>query len=152
GQLITLQNFTGTINTSGPGLVLHSATQIATLDPTAFALADRSLMDFTGGISALVQGRLAGADANGRPPTGASAVAYTPDDRKLIGRAPPGATPRLTWCGPKASAAPAPRRRPTSCCVRPPPPGAASSASTGKYAVTSAAICCSAPSWAAAPT
>jgi hypothetical protein len=40
GQLITLQNFTGTINTSGPGLVFHSATQIATLDPTAFALAD----------------------------------------------------------------------------------------------------------------
>jgi len=30
-QLVTLENFTGTINTSGPGLVFHNATQIATL-------------------------------------------------------------------------------------------------------------------------
>jgi uncharacterized protein with beta-barrel porin domain len=98
-QLVTLQNFTGTINTSGPGLVVHSATQIATLDPTAFALADRSLLDFTGGISALVQGRLAGADANGRPMSGAIAVSYTPDDRKLIGKAPPAAyaAPYVVW-------------------------------------------------------
>jgi hypothetical protein len=80
-QLVTLQNFTGTITTSGPGLVFHSATKIATLDPTPFALADRSLLDFTGGISALVQGRLAGADANGRPSSGAIAVSYAPDDR-----------------------------------------------------------------------
>jgi uncharacterized protein with beta-barrel porin domain len=99
GQLITLQNFTGTITTSGPGLAFHSATQIATLDPTAFALADHSLLDFTGGISALVQGRLAGADANGRPSTGAIAVGYTPDDRKLIGKAPPAASaaPYVVW-------------------------------------------------------
>jgi uncharacterized protein with beta-barrel porin domain len=98
-QLVTLQNFTGTINTSGPGLVFHSATQIATLDPTAFALADRSLLDFTGGISALVQGRLAGADANGRPASGAIAVSYTPDDRKLIGKAPAAgyAAPYVVW-------------------------------------------------------
>jgi uncharacterized protein with beta-barrel porin domain len=103
GQLITLQNFTGTINTSGPGLVFHSATQIATLDPTALALADRSLLDFTGGISALVQGRLAGADVNGRPSTGAVAVGYTPDDRRVIGKAPPApyaapyAAPYVVW-------------------------------------------------------
>jgi uncharacterized protein with beta-barrel porin domain len=98
-QLVTLDNFTGTINTSGPGLVLHSATQIATLDPTAFALADRSLLDFTGGISGLVQGRLAGADANGRPSTGAIAVSYTPGDRKLIGKAPAAgyAAPYVVW-------------------------------------------------------
>src|SRR5262245_55811543 len=99
-QLVTLDNFTGTINTSGPGLVVHNATQIASLDPTAFALADRSLLDFTGGISALVQGRLAGADANGRPSSGAIAVRYTPDDRKLIGKAPPApsaAAPYVVW-------------------------------------------------------
>jgi uncharacterized protein with beta-barrel porin domain len=98
-QLVTLQNFTGTINTSGPGLVFNSATRIATLDPTAFALADRSLLDFTGGISALLQGRLAGADANGRPSTGAIAVRYAPDDRKLIGKAPPAAyaAPYVVW-------------------------------------------------------
>jgi hypothetical protein len=98
-QLVTLQNFTGTINTSGAGPVVHNATQIASLDPTAFALADRSLLDFTGGISALVQGRLAGADANGRPATGAIAVSYTPDDRKLIGKAPPAgyAAPYVVW-------------------------------------------------------
>jgi uncharacterized protein with beta-barrel porin domain len=99
GQLVTLQNFAGTINTSGAGTVIHSATQIATLDPTAFALADRSLLDFTGGISALVQGRLAGADANGRPSSGAIAVRYAPDDRKLIGKAPPAAyaAPYVVW-------------------------------------------------------
>jgi uncharacterized protein with beta-barrel porin domain len=99
GQLVTLQNFTGTINTSGPGTVIHSATQIATLDLTPFALADRSLLDFTGGISALVQGRLAGADANGRPTTGAIAASYAPDDRKLIGKAPPAsyAAPYVVW-------------------------------------------------------
>jgi uncharacterized protein with beta-barrel porin domain len=98
-QLVTLQNFTGTITTSGPGLAVHNATQIASLDPTAFTLADRSLLDFTGGISALVQGRLAGADANGRPTTGAIAVSYTPDDRKLIGKAPPAAyaAPYVVW-------------------------------------------------------
>src|SRR5450631_3755200 len=37
-----------------------SGNQIATLDPTAFALADRSLMNVTGGISALVQNRFGG--------------------------------------------------------------------------------------------
>jgi uncharacterized protein with beta-barrel porin domain len=96
-QLVTLENFTGTINTSGPGLVVHSANRIASLDPTAFGLADRSLLDFTGGISGLVQGRLAGADANGRP--GAIAVSYGPDDRKLIGKAPPAAyaAPYVVW-------------------------------------------------------
>jgi autotransporter-like protein len=98
-QLITLQNFTGTINIVGSPAAVHNATQIASLDPTAFALADRSLLDFTGGISALVQGRLAGADANGRPSTGALAVGYAPDDRKLIGKAPPAAyaAPYVVW-------------------------------------------------------
>jgi hypothetical protein len=34
-QLVTLNNFTGTINTSGVGPVVHNANQIATLDPTS---------------------------------------------------------------------------------------------------------------------
>jgi uncharacterized protein with beta-barrel porin domain len=98
-QLVTLQNFTGTINVAGSPAAVHNATQIASLDPTAFALADRSLLDFTGGISRLVQSRLAGADANGRPSTGAIAVRYAPDDRKLIGKAPPAAygAPYVVW-------------------------------------------------------
>jgi outer membrane autotransporter protein len=46
-----------------------------------------------------VQGRLAGADANGRPSTGAIAVSYGPDDRKFVGKAPSAsyAAPYVVW-------------------------------------------------------
>ena len=76
-QLVTLSNFTGAINTSGSAPVVHSATQIASLDPTALAQADRTLLDFTGGVSSLVQGRLNGVSpsANGA----AMAMTYAPD-------------------------------------------------------------------------
>jgi outer membrane autotransporter protein len=98
-QLVTLKNFTGTINTSGVGPVVHSATRIATLDPTAFGQTDRTLMDFTGGVSSLVQSRLGGA-----PPSGSiQAVSYAPDSAPngLIRKAPVAgyAAPTVVWTG-----------------------------------------------------
>jgi uncharacterized protein with beta-barrel porin domain len=96
-QLVTLNNFTGAINTSGRAPVVHSASQIASLDPTALAQADRTLTDFTGGVSSLVQGRLNGVSpsANGAAMT----MAYAPDSSQghrngaLFTKAPAWANP-----------------------------------------------------------
>ena len=73
-------NFTGTLNVAPVGTApnmpsVTSQTQLATLDPTAFGQADRALMNFTGGVSSLVQGRLGGTAANN---SGVQVVSFAP--------------------------------------------------------------------------
>jgi len=73
-----------TINTNGAPFVV-SGNQVAVLDPTAFALADRSLWFVTGGISQMLRDRFTGM----APGVGGGSTAMgfaTPDSSGVIGQ------------------------------------------------------------------
>lgn len=104
-----LVNFEGVINSIvtavggvGGQPTVTVGTQTAALDPTALAQTDRTLMDFTGGVSSLVQGRLNGAVSGG---SNLTMMSYAMDDSaaakaQMFSKAPAagwGAAPVTVW-------------------------------------------------------
>ena len=90
---LQLENFDGVINivggtsTSGqPTVTANGLT--ASVDPTALAQQDRTLMDFTGGNSLMVQSRLS--SASGGASSGPMAMSYAPEDAhaQMFSKAP----------------------------------------------------------------
>jgi uncharacterized protein with beta-barrel porin domain len=86
-----LRNFDGVINIIGSGNSGGQPTvtangRTASLDPTALAQQDRTLMDFTGGMSSMVQGRLGGAATGAGP----QAMSYAMEDARaeMFSKAP----------------------------------------------------------------
>jgi hypothetical protein len=122
---ITAPGPTTTVNTGGAPFVVAgsfngvSGAQVAVLDPTSFALADRALTNFTGEVQQILQGRFDGMAAGGGSGGGAAlgfagapstagiadqatqafsgipsvAMSYASDSRPLLGKAPTAAAP-----------------------------------------------------------
>jgi hypothetical protein len=140
-------------NASGAPFVVNNTTgQVAVLDPTAISLTDRTLMQFSGGISSMIQGRLNGPTLSGATmqavtfapvPTSPiagqasdvfaeipSLMAYAPGGR-MVTKAPPIApVVGTTTVWRRDSAACAIRTPPARCWTAAAPHTAASSAST----------------------
>ena len=78
-----------TINAGGAPFVVSGSfangAQVAVLDPTTFALADRSLTNFTGEISEMLQGRFAGMAVPGAG--GAGALGFAPSESGVADQA-----------------------------------------------------------------
>jgi hypothetical protein len=82
--LANVINFSGKVNVTGNTAVdagglpfVVGGNQVAVLDPTALSQEDRTLLDFTGGVSSAVTGRVNGSAANS---SGMTAMSYAADD------------------------------------------------------------------------
>jgi Autotransporter beta-domain len=76
--LLTFNTLAGaTINTNGAPFAVNG-NSVAVIDPTALALEDRSVMNFTGGVSSMLQDRFNGMPVSGGV-GGGGAMGFAPD-------------------------------------------------------------------------